>query len=67
MASRMTTFYGPQVAQVNENPPQESSLDLTLMHYLHDENPKSQEVCPHFEVEPFELGIITFFQILAPW
>jgi hypothetical protein len=31
MASRMVTSYGPQAAQVNEEPSSESSLDLTLM------------------------------------
>jgi hypothetical protein len=30
MALRMVTFYGPQVAQANEEPPSESSLNLTL-------------------------------------
>jgi hypothetical protein len=30
MASRMVTSYGPQAAQANEEPPPESSLDLTL-------------------------------------
>jgi hypothetical protein len=30
MASCTVTSYGPQVAQVNEEPPSESSLDLTL-------------------------------------
>ncbi len=30
MALRMVTSYGPQTAQANEEPPSESSLDLTL-------------------------------------
>jgi hypothetical protein len=30
MALRMITFYGLQIIQVNEEPPRESSLDLTL-------------------------------------
>jgi hypothetical protein len=30
MVSRMATFYGPQAAQVNEEPTPKSSLDLTL-------------------------------------
>jgi hypothetical protein len=30
MASHMVTSYGPQAAQANEEPPLESSLDLTL-------------------------------------
>jgi hypothetical protein len=52
MASCMSTFYGPQVAQVNEKPPQESSLDLTLTQHPRDGNPKPQEMRPHLEVEP---------------
>jgi hypothetical protein len=36
----MTTSYGLQVAQVNEEPPQESSLDLTLTQHFHDEDPE---------------------------
>jgi hypothetical protein len=38
MASHMTTSYEPQTAQVNEKPPLESSLDLTLIQHLHDED-----------------------------
>jgi hypothetical protein len=30
MVSCIVTFYGPQAAQANEEPPSESSLDLTL-------------------------------------
>jgi hypothetical protein len=30
MTSRIVTSYGPQIAQANEEPPSESSLDLTL-------------------------------------
>jgi hypothetical protein len=40
MASRMVMFYGPQTAQVNEEPALESSLDLTLTQHPCDENPK---------------------------
>jgi len=36
----MATSYGPQVTQMNEELPPESSLDLTLMQHLHDDNPK---------------------------
>jgi hypothetical protein len=67
MASHMTNSYGPQIAQVNEKPPPKSSLDLTLMQHLYDEDPESREVRFHFEVEPFKRGIIAFFQILIPW
>jgi hypothetical protein len=38
----MTTFDGPQATQGNEKLPPKSSLDLTLMHHPHDENPKPQ-------------------------
>jgi hypothetical protein len=37
MASRMVTSYGPQVAQANEEPPSELSLDLTLTRHPRDE------------------------------
>jgi hypothetical protein len=37
----MGMFYRPQAAQVNEEPPLESSLDLTLMQHSCDENPKA--------------------------
>jgi len=52
MASRIITSYRPQAAQANEEPPSESSLDLTLTQHLHDEKPEPQEVCARLEVEP---------------
>jgi hypothetical protein len=52
MASCMVTSYGPQAAQVNEEPPSESSLDLTLMQHPRDEKPEPRKVHIHFEVEP---------------
>jgi len=52
MASRIITSYRPQAAQANEEPPSESSLDLTLTQHLHDEKPEPQEVCTRLEVEP---------------
>jgi hypothetical protein len=52
MSSRMVASYGPQVAQVNEGPPPETSLDLTLTQHLHDEEPEPQEVRARLEVEP---------------
>jgi hypothetical protein len=52
MASRMTTSYGPQATQVNEEPPSESSLNLTLTQHPHDENPEPREVRLRLEVEP---------------
>jgi hypothetical protein len=39
MVSRMVTFYGPQAAQANEEPPSKSSLNLTLTQHPHDEKP----------------------------
>jgi len=52
MAFCMTTFYGFQVTQVNEEPPWESSLDLTLTQHPCDEDSKPREVCLRLEVEP---------------
>ncbi len=52
MASRMVTFYRPQAAQVNEELPPKSSLDLTLTQHPRDENPKPRKVHARFEVEP---------------
>jgi len=52
MASRMVSSYEPQAAQANEEPPPESSLDLTLTQHLRDEKPELREVRARFEVEP---------------
>jgi hypothetical protein len=52
MASRMATSYGLQIPQMNEEPPLESSLDLTLMQHPHDEDPKPRKVLAHLEVKP---------------
>jgi hypothetical protein len=52
MASCMTTFYGPQVTEVKEELVSKSSLDLSLMQHPRDEDPKSREVCAHFEIDP---------------
>jgi hypothetical protein len=51
MVSRMVTSYGPQVAQVNEELPPESSLNLTLTQHPCDEKLEPREVCACFEVE----------------
>jgi hypothetical protein len=40
MTLHMTMSYELQATQVNEEPPQESSLDLTLTQHPHDEIPK---------------------------
>jgi hypothetical protein len=48
----MVTFYESQVAQVNDEPPSKSSLDLTLMQNPCDEDPKLQEMHVRLEVEP---------------
>ncbi len=55
MALCMTTFYGPQTAQMNEKPPQESSLNLTLTYHPHDEDPESRELHPRLEVKPLQV------------
>jgi len=52
MVLGMATFYGPQVTQVNEKPPLESSLDLTLTQHPRDEDPKPWKVHAHLEIEP---------------
>jgi len=52
MVSRMVTSYGPQAAQSNEEPPPESSLDLTLTQHPRNEEPEPRKVCARLEVEP---------------
>jgi hypothetical protein len=52
MASRMVASYGPQAAQVNEEPPPETFLDLTLTQHPRDEEPALREVRARLEVEP---------------
>jgi hypothetical protein len=52
MALRMVTSYGPQAAQVNEEPPAESFLDLTLTQHPRDEEPELREVHVCLEIEP---------------
>jgi hypothetical protein len=52
MALRMVSPYGPQAAQANEEPPPESSLDLTLTQHPRDEEPELREVRACLEVEP---------------
>jgi hypothetical protein len=52
MASRMVTSYGPQTTQANEEPPPETSLNLTLTQHPHDEKLEPREVRTRFEVEP---------------
>jgi hypothetical protein len=41
-----------QAAQANEEPPPESSLDLTLTQHPRDEKPEPREVRVRLEVEP---------------
>jgi hypothetical protein len=48
----MVSFYGPQAAQVNEESPPESSLDLTLTQHPRDKEPELREVRARLEVEP---------------
>ncbi len=52
MASRMATTYGPRIAQVNEEPPLESILNLTLTQHPRDEDPEHRKVCVRLEIEP---------------
>jgi len=52
MASRTITSYGPQAEWANEEPPLESSLDLTLTQHPRDEEPEPREVRACLEVEP---------------
>jgi hypothetical protein len=52
MASRMVTSYGSQTAQADEEPPPESSLNLTLTQHPRDEEPEPREVRACLEVEP---------------
>ncbi len=52
MASHMVTSYRPQVVQMNEESPPESSLDLTLTQHPRNEDPKLWKMCVHLEVEP---------------
>jgi hypothetical protein len=55
MASHMTTSYGPQATQVNNEPPPKSFLDLTLTQHPCDEDLKLREVRTHLEVEPLRI------------
>ncbi len=57
----MVTFYRPQIAQVNKEPPPKSSLDLTLTQHPCDEEPEPQEV------RALEPGTIVFLRTFAPW
>jgi hypothetical protein len=52
MMSGMATSYGLQVAQMNEEPTPESSLDLTLMQHPCDEDPKLREMRVRLKVNP---------------
>jgi len=52
MASHTVTSYGPQAAQANEEPPSESSLNLTLTQHLRDEEFEPRKVRVHLEVQP---------------
>jgi hypothetical protein len=52
MVSHTAMFYGPQVAQVNEELFLESFLDLILTQHPRDEDLEPQKVRAHFEIEP---------------
>jgi hypothetical protein len=45
-------YYGLQAAQMNEEPPQRSSLNLTLTQHPCDEDFELQKMRLHLEVEP---------------
>jgi len=53
MALRTVTSYGPQAAQANEEPPSESSLDLTLTQHPRDKEVEPGKVPARLKVEPF--------------
>jgi len=61
MASRMVSSYGPQAAQANEEPPPESSLDLTLTQHPRDEKPELRKVRACLEVEPLRAWYYRIF------
>jgi len=67
MVSRMVTSYGPQVTQVNEEPPLESSLDLTLTNILVMKNPNLERCVLVLKLNPFEPGTIVFLRTFALW
>jgi hypothetical protein len=48
----MAMSYGPHAAQMNEELPSESSLDLTLTQHPCDEDLELQEVHTHLKIEP---------------
>jgi hypothetical protein len=48
----MATFYGPQITQVNEKLPSESSLNLKLTKHPRDEDPEPREVRACIKVKP---------------
>jgi hypothetical protein len=67
MALWMTTFYGPQVAQINEDSPMKSSLIWQWHNILVMKIPNRKRCAIILKLNPVELGIIAFFQTLAPW
>jgi hypothetical protein len=48
----MVTSYKSQTAQANEEPASKSSLDLTLMQHLRDEDPNPWKVRARLEINP---------------
>ncbi len=62
MASRTVTSYGPQAAQANDEPPSESSLDLTLTQHPRDEVFEPREVRARLEIEPLR----TWYYRISP-
>ncbi len=61
MASRMVTSCGPQTTQMNEESVSQSSLDLTLMQHLRDEDPAPRKVRARLEIDPFQAWYYRIF------
>jgi hypothetical protein len=57
----MVTSYGPQATQVNEEPDLKSSLDLTLMQHLRDEDPEPSQVRARLKVNPLRAWYYRIF------
>ncbi len=66
MASYMATSYGPQAAQVHEEPPSKSSLNLTLMQHPCDENFEPRKVHVRLVIEPPRACTTVFLRTLPP-
>ncbi len=52
MTLHMATSYEAQIAQMNEESPLKSSLDLTLTQHPCDEDPELREMHARLEIKP---------------